>query len=272
MVSLSPHGVWQWTRFGTLGGPNVSSHRAELRALLEALRRAVPPLRIHTDNQSVVDGVANGRVWCVSSKSADADLWRDVWHLLDSKRMFGEISVVKVRAHIGWEQLLARTIFPRDQFGNWLADAAAKTGASRAEAEAPAAACRAQVAKALAWLKWAARYVSKWIKDTSAGEGIVAQRETGAEDQGPVFDFGDAQLRHEAWEVGNRVVCRRCGVSRQLTQTQNAPLPSRCDGTAAGRAAAQTTGNINYIWTHFASTRAALIEKGGRLVSAPRPP
>ena len=272
VVSLSASGRWQWTRYGTLGGPNISSYRAELRALLEALRCAVPPLRIHTDNQPVLDGLACGRSWCVSSRAAEADLWREVWVLLESKRRLGEVSVVKVRAHTGWHELLERVISPKDQYGNWLADAAAKAGARQAEVEAPAAAFRAQAAKALTWLKWVARYAAHWVKDTAALEGTLARRPCRAEVQKPEFDFGDTHLSHEVWAIGGSMVCRRCGVGRQFPGGHAVILPRKCEGTAAGRAAARTTGNINYMWTQFALTRAELMVRGGRLLSAKGPP
>ena len=273
VVSLDTAGRWRWTRYGTLGGPNVSSHRAELRALAEALRLAVPPLRVHTDNQDVVDGVACGRAWCTSSRSADADLWREVWDLLDLKRAIGEVFVVKVRAHTGWKELLERRITPRDQYGNWLADAAAKAGARQSEVEALVAAFRAQAAKALAWLKWVARYSTEWAQDIEVAERAALRRpREGHEVCNQPFDFGEAHLTHELWAFGNRAICRRCAVTRLLPEGQVAPKPGKCEGSAAGRAAARTAGNINFVWAQYAVSRAELTERGGRLISAIRPP
>ena len=59
-VVLDGDGGWLWTAKGTLGGPNCSSIRAELKAWLEDLRMAVPPVTFHIDNQAVVDGVRKG--------------------------------------------------------------------------------------------------------------------------------------------------------------------------------------------------------------------
>ena len=95
-----------------MGGPNVSSYRTELRALKEALRHAEPPLTIHTDSQPVVDGIGRGRAWCVSSKATDADLWRTVWDLLEEARRKGQVQIVKLKAHTGWEEVLKRKISP----------------------------------------------------------------------------------------------------------------------------------------------------------------
>ena len=91
-----------WTKRGTLGGLNVSSFRAELQALYEVLKIAVPPVRIHTDNQDVVDGVSRGRKWCTRASTVGADLWRCIFDKLEELRDEGEVVVVKVKAHIGW--------------------------------------------------------------------------------------------------------------------------------------------------------------------------
>ena len=72
---------------------------------------------------------------------------------MDDLKAFGEVQVVKVKAHIGWRELLGSAIRLKDQFGNWLADEVAKAAARRSEVEAPTAAFNAQVEKALAWAK-----------------------------------------------------------------------------------------------------------------------
>ena len=61
MVALDNRGRHLWTRRGVLGGVNVSSHGAELVALLEAIKVCTVPSRIHVDNKSVADGISNGR-------------------------------------------------------------------------------------------------------------------------------------------------------------------------------------------------------------------
>ena len=100
-MAIDKNGQWLWTRFGVVAGPNVSSLRAELKAVQEALKHAEPPLRIHTDNQLVVDGFRRGRDWCVHSKTTDADLWRLIWEVMETAREKGEVEVVKVKAHRG---------------------------------------------------------------------------------------------------------------------------------------------------------------------------
>ena len=57
--------------------PNV--FRAELRAVIELLVMAVPPINIYVDNQEVVDGWSKGKTWCCSVGRSAADLWRTFW-------------------------------------------------------------------------------------------------------------------------------------------------------------------------------------------------
>ena len=45
-----------------------------------------------------------------------------------------------------------------------------------------------------------------------------------------------------------------------------------CEGSAAGRAAARVTGNINHIWAHNVFSRQHFIQRGARLLSAEPPP
>ena len=53
---------------------------------------------------------------------------------------------------------------------------------------------------------------------------------------------------------------------------QNTRVASRCNGSAAGRAAAQATGNINHLWAQCASSRVSLLQLGAKLLSAEAPP
>ena len=76
-VVLSEDGEWLWTAEGAVAGPDCSSFRAELNALLEVLRVAIP-LKICVGKKAVVDGVQKGEKWCTNSKSACAHLWRQV--------------------------------------------------------------------------------------------------------------------------------------------------------------------------------------------------
>ena len=66
-----------------------------LFAVIMCLRRGVAPMKIHTDNQSVVDGWRAGPRWTTGSGKTSADLWREFWFLADS---VGQgLDIVKVR-------------------------------------------------------------------------------------------------------------------------------------------------------------------------------
>eukprot|EP00972_Heterocapsa_arctica_P031709 4670412-Heterocapsa_arctica.AAC.1 len=65
--------------YGTCPDPYPSSLRAEIWAVVEMLRLAVPPLTVWVDNQGVVDGWARGWQWCCASARPAADLWRRFW-------------------------------------------------------------------------------------------------------------------------------------------------------------------------------------------------
>ena len=108
MVALDSRGGHLWTRRGVLGGVNVSSHKAELRALLEALKVCSGTVRIHVNNQAVVDGVRGGKEMCTYAKATDADLWRAVWDELDIVRARGSVDVLKVKAHTTWLDVVAQ--------------------------------------------------------------------------------------------------------------------------------------------------------------------
>ena len=269
VVALDGKGRRRWTKKGTLGGLNITSHRAEVRAVLETLKVAAPPLRIHTDSQCVIDGLARGRAWCTNSKSADADLWRGIWDLVEVACMDGEVDLVKVKAHTGWAEILSRRISPMHQFGNWLADAAAKSCAKYSEAETPTASFRAEVRKAVAWLRWAGRYSAEWINDVEPVERAIVPSRTGNSID---CEFGESHLKHELWALGKRAVCRRCALARPNPELQDQGISWRCEGSAAGRAASKVTGNINHIWARYAIPRGELVRRGARLVAATPPP
>ena len=266
VVALDGAGRWQWTKWGALGGLNISSFRAELQALLEALKIAVPPVRIHTDNQNVVDGVLRGKLWCTRAKATGADLWRSVFDKLEELKDEGEVAVVKVKAHTGWFDLISRRIAPRDQFGNWLTDEAPKAATAASEIDAPTARFNAQLKTALAWTRWTARYAASWVRDIAPSQRLAPSTSSDM-----AWVYGDAHLRHEKWTVGQRAVCRRCGIAMPAKEGA-ARISLQCAGAATGRAAARATGNINFVWARFLYSKRQLVERGGKLIEAAPPP
>jgi ribonuclease HI len=160
VVGLGEDGRVAWTLSGTCTEPFASSFRAEQTALLEALRIAVPPIKIHCDNQQVVDGVASGRSWCTDARREGADLWKAIWDALDD---VGEgVNVVKVKAHTSWREVARGIITLRDQRGNAMADAAAKAALASLLRAAPTDSFDTSLARALSWLKWVLKYAETW--------------------------------------------------------------------------------------------------------------
>ena len=102
---FDPKGGWQWSAKGTVGGLDPSSSRAELKALLEALRLVVPLVTIYVDNSAVVKGFEKGEEWCTNSGASGAGLRREIWTILRDLEGH-EVSVKKVKAHTGWWDVL----------------------------------------------------------------------------------------------------------------------------------------------------------------------
>jgi hypothetical protein len=57
--------------------------RAEVWALWQLLRKAIPPLMVVIDNLEVVRGLARGRAYCCSAARPHADVWVSLWDVLD---------------------------------------------------------------------------------------------------------------------------------------------------------------------------------------------
>ncbi len=107
--------------------------------------------------------------------------------------------------------------------------------------------------------RWVLNYVMGWVDDVDDLEADVDNRATGHD--------GDADdrrntLSHELWENPKEFICRRCGRSSQKTSPTRSFWKEACRGTAAGRALAQHTGNVNEIWHRHHLSKASLIGKG----------
>ncbi len=189
-----------WKMHGTCPDIYPSVLRAELTAVLNVLRVAMPPLRIYVDNAEVVKGFQQGEQWCVAPERDGGDLWREVWVRMGE--LEGEVEVVKVKAHTEEEEVGEGVITERDRFGNLHADAEAKRGARLAESLAPVGAARGELVKALRWLGWTRRFAAVWQPDARE-EQEEGERAGGAVESqsGPRKGAG---LRHLVWERGGR--------------------------------------------------------------------
>ena len=61
-----------------------TSLRSEQWGVLMLLERAIPPIKIHVDNATVVKGTMMGKTWCIDSGRKATDLWKFVWERLDA--------------------------------------------------------------------------------------------------------------------------------------------------------------------------------------------
>ena len=72
--------------------------RAELMAFLCFLERVIGPVRIHVDNEGVIDGLRRGESKCLKPRARDADLWIQMWeelHDLTERGILMEVEHVK---------------------------------------------------------------------------------------------------------------------------------------------------------------------------------
>ena len=113
-----------------------TAFRAELRAVIELLMLAMPPIQIWTDNQAVVDGWRRGRTWCCASTRSAADLWMRFWAKIEDIGTEG-VSINKCKGHATQGDVDAGRSTTFLQTGNAHADYFAGRGVEVAEDQAP---------------------------------------------------------------------------------------------------------------------------------------
>ena len=107
--------------------------RAELYAVLMAMRNCTPPLRVHTDCALILRGVEAGCKWCCHSLRPHADMWRAIWDKINDIGLGSDgVSFYKIAAHVTKSKRAEAT-----QHEQWLytaneeADTRAKAGTQR---------------------------------------------------------------------------------------------------------------------------------------------
>ncbi len=263
-VSATREGVVLWKLQGVMGEPHPTILRAELTALRETLRMAAAPLIIYVDNKQVVDGFARGRDYCTASTTDAADIWREVWCLVED--IGPGVEVRKVKAHTTWWDVVAGRIDPFLRWGNDLADKAAKEALRAAVAEAPHYSYNAQLARAFLWAGWVAEYAANWVDDTTHSH---EQAEGAVEGAGMRVHQRRARgtMPHEVWRTATRTLCRRCAREQPNAREGGGFLLEPCRGSAAGRALAAARGDRNQLWfRHFYSV-ADMMRRGASLVA-----
>ena len=213
-----------------------------------------------------MQGVQDGKQATTRAGREAADLWRQVWHLMDE---IGDgVRVSKVKAHTSWWDVWDGKITLRDRGGNEAADAAAKAMLNEALLEAPIRNFSVQAARAMLWAKWIVKYASDWLDDADPMDDVPAvpaeRRERGESESN--------KLEHQVWEVGSLSMCSRCGRQEQLRAGRRGYRADACKGSAGGRALAHATGNKNWVWAHHLHSEADMRKKGAWLIQRGRVP
>jgi ribonuclease HI len=156
-VLVDDDGLIEAGLYGTCGDRFPTAHRAELRGVVEILRYAIPPLTIWTDCQSVVDGWVCGPTWCCSSARAAADLWRELWWIVDDIGGTAGIFVKKCKGHATDDDITSGKSSVFLKAGNDHADYFAGRGVDIEEEQVPSQAQRQAYHVARQWYLWLAR-------------------------------------------------------------------------------------------------------------------
>ncbi len=251
----------EWAMHGTCAEDYPSVVRAELQAVLQALRLALPPLCLHIDNAEVVEGLQRGREWCTAPNRDGAEVWQRIWFYLDE--LGGGVTHRKVKAHTAVEDIELGVVTKRDRVGNEAADAQAKAGARLAERLSPTLAPRLELVKAIRWLYWARRYVATWSADIEDDDRDGRLPRPAAEEAGP-RGRQPVGLRHLIWERGLHWLCRRCGREAQVEQRRRHLRSSRCLGSAAGRLLQRACEDPEAVSRCCAHSKRDLLGRGWR--------
>ena len=100
VAQITEDGHLQYACYGPLPGPTQTVPRAELHACCMALRMSVGPLTIHTDHKPIVDGLLRAKDWATDGSRVNADLWRELWQLLEDKGgLEDDLQIKWVKAH-----------------------------------------------------------------------------------------------------------------------------------------------------------------------------
>ena len=117
-------------------------------AVKAALQNALLPMDVYTDHIGIVRGLRRGKDWCVSAGRAHADVWKEVWRLVEDHGCKAAVSckdgespdrlvyldmslrVLHQAAHVTRQREAAMCAADRARVqGNRLADEFAKLGA-----------------------------------------------------------------------------------------------------------------------------------------------
>ena len=215
--------------------------RAELRAVIVMLKHALPPLVLHVDCKTVVDGWAKGRAWCVASCRPDADMWMELWDLLDD--IGPGISVRKCKGHASDLDVANGICTAFEKRSNEHADHYAGAGVDIALHQVPNEHLVASYKQARRWYSWLATLAQDLPPDTQV---VEKQPRPPTVARLPVNEARHETQPHEIAAEGGLLRCQICAlhVSESASAScRRAFLGAPCPGSIASRAVArQATG------------------------------
>ena len=126
-----PESLFKWGAFTALPGERQTVPRSELMAICIVLQHVNDGnTDIVTDCKNNANAFQRGKQYCLESEHAD--VWEDIWQILDDREI--SLSVRWSKGHADNPEVMAKyEVKPRDLFGNLCADALANRGSDAAE-------------------------------------------------------------------------------------------------------------------------------------------
>ena len=210
--------------------------RAELHAVLVMLRHALPPLTIHVDCKTVVDGWRKGRSWCVSASRPDADLWAQIWRI---KEDIGPgVEVVKCKGHATESDVLNGVCTRFEKDSNDHADHYAGAGVDIAVDLAPNEKLVQQYKEARRWYLWLATLAADLPTDTQQRQQVPA---TPRAEKPPIRLIRHGTMPHTITDGSGELRCEVCQLyvsAHASPACRRAFLGSKCRGSMVASALA----------------------------------
>ena len=232
--------------YGPCPGDFPTALRAELRAVVVLLKHALPPLTTHVDCQTVVDGWTKGREWCEASCRPDADLWRELWRLLED--VGPGVVMMKCKGHATEADVSSGRATNFEKVANDNADHYAGAGATIAEQQRPNDGLITGYKDARRWYHWLATLAADLPRDT---QEVVATPDQEAKAPRRANGLHDSQP-HSPEKSSDRWTCTVCQLHVSVTASgkcRSTFFRSACRGNVADRAAANAaTGKRHQLY------------------------
>ena len=206
-VQTGAGGELVFATFGPSPDRCPTAHRAEILAILQLLRRAEPPIVVATDHESAVKAFKRGKAYCCDRTRFAADLWRQIWDVVEQLGGPSQVDLVWVRAHTG-DGAAQGHLLQEWQLSNGLADHYAKEGSAYAERLRPIDAQLEEYSSAYAFYQCLASLIASWPEDyLQARAAPVRDKGAGAPSAWGVH----AGSPHVLWQLPDaRLTCEAC--------------------------------------------------------------